>query len=356
MNTTLACVFPQTLPDADFVFPLLQVFDGVVHLQAVENEPLETNSAYLHQCLESGKLHPFAPVPLGENRQRFLALVEDMRRHGADYISQLSMLTVAGLQRSEQVESSQDLVTDLLKRSDIRSREEEQVQLWQARLMLKLGEWHDRQQADIATALGDITSRQQRLLQELREEDDNSFALTAEITGHSREEEAMQRNRLKAWIRLALHAQDLPAALPITSHAAVLDLLQEIFEKRSTTAAKPLAGLALPLLSGTAAAGAPLIEQLPELKAALAALTLPCPPEQATALAQRLHAQHVAWQALLERNYPEAEHGRCQLQLVYFAGISTSQLLREVCGGEQRATNSSAEASGCCIGLLSELE
>ena len=130
MNTTLACVFPQTLPDADFVFPLLQVFDGVVHLQAVENEPLETDSAYLRQCLEAGKLHPFAPAPLGEERQRFLALVEDMRRHGADYISQLSMLTVAGLQRSDQVESSQALVTDLLKRSDIRSREEEQVRLW----------------------------------------------------------------------------------------------------------------------------------------------------------------------------------------------------------------------------------
>ena len=95
MNTTLACVFPQTLPDADFVFPLLQVFDGVVHLQAVENEPLETESAYLRQCLESGKLHPFAPVPLGEDRRRFLTLVEDMRRHGADYIAQLSMLTVA---------------------------------------------------------------------------------------------------------------------------------------------------------------------------------------------------------------------------------------------------------------------
>ncbi len=353
MNTTLACVFPQTLPDADFVFPLLQVFDGVVHLQAVENEPLETDSDYLRQCLESGKLHPFAPAPLGEERQRFLALVEDMRRHGADYISQLSMLTVAGLQRSEQVESSQALVTDLLKRSDIRSREEEQVRLWQARLMLKLGECHDRQHADIATALDAITSRQQRLLHELREEDDDSFALTAEITGHSREEETMQRNRLKAWIRLALHAQDLPAALPITCHAAILDLLQEIFEKRSTTAAKPLASLPLPLLPGTAEPGVPLIEQLPELKAALKALTLPCPPEQVTALAQRLGENHDSWLALLERNYPETEHGRCQLQLVYFPGISASQLLREVCGGEQQSASSSTEPSGCCIGLLS---
>lgn len=354
MNTTLACVFPQTLPDADFVFPLLQVFGGVVHLQAVENEPLETYSAYLRQCLESDKLHPFAPIPLGEERQRFLALVEDMRRHGADYISQLSMLTVAGMQRNEQVESSQALVTDLLKRSDIRSREEEQIRLWQARLMLKLGEWHDRQQADIATALGDISSRQESLLQQLREEDDDSFALTTEIAGHSREEETMQRNRLKAWVRLALHSQDLPDAMPITCHASILDLLQELFEKRASTTAKPLARLDLPLLPGTAGPGMPLIEQLPDLKAALAALALPCPPDQAMALAQRLRENHVSWQALLERSYPEAAHGRCQLELVYFPGISASQLLREVCAGEQRSASNSGDTNGCCIGLLSE--
>ena len=288
MNTTLACVFPQTLPDADSIFPLLQVFDGVVHLQAVENEPLETESAYLRQCLESGRLSPFAPIPLGEDRQRFLALVEDMRRHGADYIAQLSMLTVAGLQRSDQVESSQALVTDLLKRSDIRSREEEQVRLWQARLMLKLAEWHDRQQADIATALGEISSRQESLLHQLREEDDESFALTAEIAGHSRGEETMQRNRLKAWVRLALHAQDLPAALPITCHAAVLDQLQELFEKRTATTAQPLAWLALPLLPGAMQPGEPIIARMPELKATLAALAQPCPPDQATKLAQQL--------------------------------------------------------------------
>lgn len=354
MNTTLACVFPQTLPDADFVFPLLQVFDGVVHLQAVENEPLETDSVYLRQCLESGKLHPFAPVPLGEERQRFLALVEDMRRHGADYISQLSMLTVAGLQRGDQAESSQALVTDLLKRSDIRSREKEQIRLWQARLMLKLGEWHDRQQADIATALGAIASRQESLLQQLREEDDDSFALTAEIAGHSREEETMQRNRLKAWGRLALHGQDLAAAMPITRHAASLDLLQEIFEKRAATPAKPLFRLDLPLLPGTAQPGAPLIEQLPELKAALAQLAGPCTPDQAAALAERMNENDLSWQTLLEKSYPEAVHERCQLELVYFPGISASQLLREGCAGEYRSTSNSGDASGCCIGLLSE--
>ena len=354
MNTTFACLFPETLPDAGFVFPLLQVFDGVVHLQAVENEPLETDSPYLRQCVEAGTLRPFSPSHLGEDRPRFLALVEDMRRHGADYISQLSMLTVAGLQRNEQMETSQALVADLLKRSDIRTREEEQTRLWQSRLVLKLGEWHDRQQADIDTALGEIIARQESLLQELREEEDSSFALTTEIAEHRRETETMLRHRLKAWYRLALHNQNPLPGIPITRHAAILDQLQEMFEKRQAIQAKSLATLQLPQLPLDAKLGTPLIDQLPALKEILAQLALPCTPEQASTLAQQLAVHQDQWQALVEGTYPEAEHEHCRLELVFFPGVSTNELLEAGCAGGQGTERSSAGATGCCIGLLSE--
>lgn len=354
MNTTLACVFPETRPDAGFVFPLLQVFDGVVHLQAVENEPLETDSTYLRQCQEAGMLRPLSPVPLGDDRQRFLALVEDMRRHGADYISQLSMLTVAGLQRNEQVESSQALVADLLKRSDIRSREAEQMRLWQSRLILKLGEWHDRQQADIDTALGEISARQESLLHALREEDDAPFSLTAEMTEHRRETATMLRHRLKAWCRLAVHDQHLPAGIPITRHAAVLDQLQEMCEQRQTIPAKSLAQLDLPRLPLTAQPGTPLIDHMPALKSTLAQLALPCTHERASLMAQHLAEHQHQWQVLLERTYAEAVHGRCRLELVFFPGISASQLLGEGCAEEQPAANTNRDTTGCCIGLLGE--
>ena len=96
MNTILACVFPETLPDEGLLFPLVQVFEQVVHMQAVENEPQENDSDFVRHCREQGRLQTFTPAPLGEQRLRFMALVEDMRRRGADYTVQLSMLTLAG--------------------------------------------------------------------------------------------------------------------------------------------------------------------------------------------------------------------------------------------------------------------
>ena len=80
MNRILACIFPETLPDAGLLAPLVQVFNQVVHMQAVENEPPATDSTYLNQCRKMGRLRSFTPAPLGQERDRFMALVEDMRQ------------------------------------------------------------------------------------------------------------------------------------------------------------------------------------------------------------------------------------------------------------------------------------
>src|SRR5665647_2121596 len=99
MNNVIACVFPDTCPNEDLFFPLVQVFDQLVYLQAVEDEPLEKDLSthFTEQLLQQGTLQLFTPVPLGEQRQRFLALTGDMQKRQDDYTSQLSMLTLAGL-------------------------------------------------------------------------------------------------------------------------------------------------------------------------------------------------------------------------------------------------------------------
>ena len=94
-------------------------------MQAVENDPRETDSVVVRQCQDQGRWRPITPAPLGEHRQRFMALVSDMRHHGADYTSQLSMLTLAGLHRGgDQRESTHSLISDLLQRTDIREKQE----------------------------------------------------------------------------------------------------------------------------------------------------------------------------------------------------------------------------------------
>ncbi|MGD9949240.1 MAG: hypothetical protein AB7U29_12280 [Desulfobulbus sp.] len=356
MNTTLACVFPETLPDEGLLFPLVQVFEQVVHMQAVENEPLETTSNFVHHCQDRGRLQTFTPAPLGEQRQRFMALVADMRRHGADYTSQLSMLTLAGLNRgAEQRESTHALIADLLQRTDIREKEEEQLQLWQSRLMLKLGEWSDLQQADIDSTLIHIASRQNALLQELREEEDNPFSLTAGLDNSSRETDAMLSHRLKAWSQLYFYAQDQAPGILVTRHAMVIDLLQEFYEKLHSQPLTPLMSLDLPLMAGDEPlAEAPLINQIPTLRATIAQLMQPLAPEKALSIAKQWATDKDAWGQLLDKHYPHQQAGRCHLEFIYFPGISGRRLIMEgFARGMQSGEQNGGDAEqGCCVAFL----
>ncbi|MGE4558599.1 MAG: hypothetical protein AB7E77_00220 [Desulfobulbus sp.] len=325
-------------------------------MQAVENEPVETDSAFVRHCLDQGMLRTFTPVPLGDQRQRFLALIEDMRRHGADYTSQLSMLTLAGMQRDrEQRESTHALMADLLQRTDIREKEEEQLQLWQSRLMLKLGEWYDLQQADIDSTLNHIASRQDALVQALREEEETTFSLPAGAGESSREPESLLRHRLKAWSRLCFHDQSQAPGILVTCHNMALELLQEVYEKLQGQPAQTLVSLDLPENSGDAPPTAsPLCAQVPALRQAVADMMHPLAPEQAAAVAQQWNSIEEQWKQLLERQYPLEQTGRCRLELVYFPGISGRRLLLEGFAGGLRSgrPQETLAEQGCCLGLL----
>lgn len=325
-------------------------------MQAVENEPVETDSAFVRHCLDQGVLRTFTPVPLGEQRQRFLALIEDMRRHGADYTSQLSMLTLAGMQRDrEQRESTHALMAGLLQRTDIREQEEEQLQLWQSRLMLKLGEWYDLQQADIDSTLDHIASRQEALLQALREEEETTFSLPAGTGESSPEPESLLRHRLKAWSRLCFHAQSEAPGILVTRHSMAMELLQEVYEKLHGQPAKILVSLDLPGNTGEAPPTAPpLCAQVPLLRQAVAGMMQPLAPEQAAAIAQQWDSMEEKWKQLLDRQYPLEQTGRCHLEMVYFPGISGRRLMLEGFAGGVRSgmPQKTAAEPGCCLGLL----
>jgi hypothetical protein len=355
MNTTFACVFPETQPDAGLLFPLLQVFDRVVHMQAVENEPIETRSPFIQECVSQGRLQGFTPVPLGEQRQRFMALVEDMRRHGAEYISQLGMLTLAGLHgRGDQQESSHALVADLLRRTDIREREADNLLLWQSRLVLKLGEWHDRQQAEITSTLDHIAARQDALLKELREEEDNPFSLTAELADVSREADILLQNRLKAWCRLFGYATDSQPMMAVTAHASAMDLLVEIFESRHRTPTMRVGSLELPLTAAEPLGEKQrLVDLFPELGQTILQLAGALATDQVKERQTQLVGHGDRWRRLLDHHFPPQTTGRCRLELIFFPGISCRNVLLEgFAGGRIGSDKEELLERGCCLGLL----
>jgi hypothetical protein len=357
MNKFTACVFPDTLPDEELTFPLVQVFGQLVHMQAVENEPLQPHIAtpFIEHLQQQGVLNLFTPVPLGEQRERFLALTGDMKMRKDDYASQLSMLSLAGLNRRERTETKHSILASLLQRGNIAGKkEEEELLLWQSRLVLKLGEFFDAEQADLNNALRKISSRQDALLAELRDEEDMPFSLTTSLHESGSKPEGILHHRLRAWSRLYFHGA--PPAEPqvfITRHLAAIDTLQEVYEKNHRQGVQQIAVLELAASDFQSSPQPlplePLIDQCPSLRSALAALTSHG-TNQETELSKRFSDCAAEWSQCLAERYPTSQYGRCTLTLFLFPEATTQQLfLESFCRGDSFSENTTKSGSSPCI-------
>jgi hypothetical protein len=330
MSQFAVCVFPESVPREDQVAPLVQAFGQVVHLQPVEDEPLAAPSPAILELLQAGRLRLVTSVPLGDRRDRFLALVRDMAQRRDDYLSQLALLTLADLHRHSRPESGRSILSGLLSRAAIDQQEEETaMRLWQARLVLKLGELFDAEQAGLDEALQAIDRRQEYLLRELREETDDLFALTDSLQEGGQRTEAMLAHRLKAWSRLFFHRPSLPApALFVTAHPAAMDTLADRYEAERRQSPQQLVSLELPVASGTAAvSAAPLIDTCPLLRATLLSAD---GQNRATDLRQGA----ADWAHRLDEVSAQVE-GRSRLDLFVFPGMSARQLFLAAFAGER---------------------
>lgn len=361
MNNVIACVFPDTLPDEELLFPLVQVFGQLVYMQAVEQEPLtkDLSTPFIEHLLQQKTLRLFTPVPLGEQRDRFLALMKDMKNRKDDYMSQLSMLTLAGLNRRGRMESKNTILSNLLQSGNIDSRkEEEELLLWQSRLMLKLGEFYDVEQTELNKALRELAGRQDALLAELREETDTPFSLTTGLQDANRKGDGILQHRLNAWSRLFFH--DIAPIQPqifVTRHQAAMDTLQEIFEKNHEQSALKIASLELPAEhEPDLLAPDQLLHQCPGLEAALTMLISldAFSPSRVEEINKRFTECEGEWSHYLDARYPAGQFGRCTLDLFFFPEISARKLFLESFSRNQPSADDKSPTPGSkvLVGLM----
>ncbi len=185
------------MPNLALVFPLVHVFPSVVYLHPIEHDPTldQKITGRLEEVYKNELLKLIAPAPLREDRDRFLHLIQDVASRRDDYLNQLSALRLAGL-HTHQEES----ITTI--KGQVRSPKEEDKNreiLWQARLLLKLGELFDQEQQEIAAQLSEIEAREDALFNELRKEADSSFSLTQDIFQSQGESDNLMPHRIKAW-------------------------------------------------------------------------------------------------------------------------------------------------------------
>ncbi|WP_310600407.1 hypothetical protein [Desulfobulbus sp.] len=359
MNNSIACVFPETLPAEHFLLPLVQVFGQVVHMQAIENAPPEqrTATAFMDRCRQRGRLAAFTPVPLGKQRERFLALARDIRHRGDTYISQLSMTTLAGLGRRDQPDPPHAILAGLLRGADIREQEQTELMLWQSRLMLELGEAYDIEQAELSDALQTIARRQDTLFAELCEEEEQPFALPAAGQDDGPEADTILRHRLKAWTRLCFHGGRSAPGLLVSRHRTAIDLLQEVYEKRWRQSALLLAEIAIPVPAAdreTAGADEPSGRRCPDLDRLLAEIAahgsgLKCSAEREQLLRSGLEQ----WARVTADSAAVPPAASAVLELYFFPRASAARLFSEsfADGGSGRP-DAGEEDEGGVVGLL----
>ena len=340
MKNNTVYIFPDTMPRVEVLFPLVQVFESIVYLRSVENDDPDAGeqTSLYREMLDQGLVRFDCPAPLAENRDRFLQLVHDLQHRRDDYAGQLSNLSLAALGSRKGSESKTSIIGTLLKQTGIeQTKEEEQraMVLWQARLVLKLGEIFDREQEELKEHLNKITDREQGLLEKLREENEQPFSLTRALNNAGSITDGQLHVRLKAWSRLfALGRKQAAGCVFLTTNRETLDQLTEQYELLQKQRPRRLLSLLLP--GGRAEAtftehraafreeGAQLLDALDNI--------LQHPDTKEAGTTSALIGTDSDWGRLLEHHFPAAANSRCTLTFYVVPGITPTQLFLESFG------------------------
>ena len=93
MSIDAAYIFPNILPEDNIVFPLVQLFEQLVFLRPVEDDPPEAASPFFRglnkEQGERNRVIFTCPAPLAEDRDRFLGMLEDIFLHPEEYAGHL---------------------------------------------------------------------------------------------------------------------------------------------------------------------------------------------------------------------------------------------------------------------------
>lgn len=338
MNLHDTLYFPGTAIASGSQYPLYLLCPTLHLLQPVEpEEGADAAAGSADLFINHGFCQVHTPRPLGPDRKRFLRLIDDIRLRKDDYAAQLSSLTMAAMTapRQPDEDTPQAILSSLLgspgRKAD-RDREDPKQDLWQARLVLQIGEILDQEEEEIARDLLALDEDEQSLFLRLHGEDlvapdadDNPLADLVDIRARARQPATgMIRNRFRAWKQLFLSG-DLPIWRIWATHwPDAADIVLEDYEQNQGKAAPPVAVLSLPATVGLTpdeafAAVAAFREEHATLAGELLA-TLPA--LLPAALVNR-------WQAALEQHFPAAQFGRTAVAIHHLPGPGIAALLRK---------------------------
>jgi hypothetical protein len=167
MNMLRGLYFPGTGPKKELFCSLLSLLDKVDFYQIVAAEADGGDDSSLYW---EGQV----VLPLGEDRDRFLAMVRDIKAHAADFYGGY----LAALSADSLIDRDESSVWQLVASLHGENKEPDQdpvltEKLWQARLVLQLAEILAEEQAEINKGLTGLHRAEQAVFAALKGEHDD---------------------------------------------------------------------------------------------------------------------------------------------------------------------------------------
>lgn len=342
MNSLKTVLFPATVIHSIRQYPIFLLFSQINIISAVESNGQEPPEESTDTFINSGLCQVDTPCPLGENLDRFLHLVTDIRTRKDDYAAQLSSLTLAAMSSSYKSgeQSERAIINEFLTPKDLSAEEKQQDQeakLWQARLVLAIGEILDQEEEEIARNLSMVDDETSGLFNALHGdsedfEQDSPFAELSQLTGNfSAVHSGNMEKRLDSWAQLFAESKHTDSNVFLTTSADVLDTITESYEKVTGNSPIEYTGIELPGLIGWTEKEAVDATQL--FKQDNSQLTLELTNILTTFLTDKESPQNTwngmteKWKIQLEETFPEGTWGRIKVRVNIFSGCSINELL-----------------------------
>lgn len=370
MKRHSAVIFPETVPDEQVLAPLVPVFQPLVYCQPVEGEVGEEEEGRDSLCdelLQHTLCRRVVPAPLGSDRARFSRLLSDIRYRRDDYAAQLThvSLTALGATGKRKAETKSSIVSELLKSQGIKSerRDGEAMLLWQARLVLKLGEFMDEDQRELAKKVQTVTEREKGLFAALRQEPEGLFSRTEILSTVSVEDTGMQRLLLKAWSRIFAFGSSSPVQerVFVTRNSDAVDRLGEEYERINGERPREIIRLLLPAqMTGDET----IVEVMDRFSRDAGHLLedlygiLNGSSGNNDLLEKFTAPGEDSWDAAIEKHFPADACGRREMTLYDFGSVSPRQLFLNSFGFDEdilQPEPSDKAASGVVIGVLVQM-
>jgi hypothetical protein len=347
MNLLNSLYFPETNLSSIGQYPFFLLFPTIHLLRIAEHNIHGNGGQATDSFIKAGLCQTHTPSPLGNDLKRFTRLVNDIKNRKDGYASQLATLTLSAMSSYSQKggDSRREIISSLLRRDqDFLEKQEDQknLEIWQARLVLAIGEIVDHEEEGIARQLAIIKDNEFELFRALKGEDedfekDNPFEEISLIRSNMNPPATFNMiKRFLSWKRLYREG-DIPTCdLLLTTSKDCADNLLESFDTENNGPAVYSGQLLLPAVIGRQETDVirqiqsyqeqnrGLIKGITEKLLYLNSCEDPAVENSSGSI---MSSFNKPWEKALESHFPENTFGRIALSFYSFSDTPCSTLL-----------------------------